>query len=78
MTRGEFDTALKSLALSSRGFCELTGLHPTTVSRWGGEIPSIPRWVAPLLAAWQVLGPPHAPTTTQPRCRSVPIKGSEP
>jgi hypothetical protein len=42
MTRPEFDAARKALALSIRAFCDLTGMHLITVSRWGGEIPAIP------------------------------------
>jgi hypothetical protein len=59
MTRPEFDAARKTLALTIREFCDLTGLHPTTVSRWGGEIPAIPGWVPQLLAAWRVAGVPR-------------------
>lgn len=58
MTRTEFDTERHALGLSIRRFAGLTGTHWTTVARWGREIPAVPGWVAPLLAAWRVAGVP--------------------
>jgi len=59
MTRPEFRAALKTLGLTSRGFCALTGTHPTTAARWGGEIPEFPGWVPLLLDAWRAGGVPE-------------------
>jgi hypothetical protein len=46
-TREAFMSGLQSLGMTQRAFSALTGVHPTTVYRWGREMP-FPAWV-PLL-----------------------------
>lgn len=58
MTRAEFDAERRALGLSASAFASMTGTHVTTIYRWGREIPSLPGWVAPLLAAWRRGGLP--------------------
>lgn len=45
MTTDEFNTSLKSLALSRKEFAEITGVAYSTISQWSDDKNHIPSWV---------------------------------
>ncbi len=46
MTTDEFNTILKSLALSRKDFAEITGVSYSTISQWRDDKNPIPSWVS--------------------------------
>ena len=45
MTTEEFNNALKSLEISRKDFCEITGLAYSSVSNWHDDNRPVPSWV---------------------------------
>ena len=45
MTTEEFNSALKSLEISRKDFCEITGLAYSSVSNWHDDNRPVPSWV---------------------------------
>ena len=65
MTPTTFRARLRTLGLTVRGFCALTGIATSTASYWGrdrdGSTPPFPGWVGRLLDAWEQIGTAPSP-----------------
>lgn len=56
MTHLDFSSHLKALGLRQKRFAELTGYHPTTVSKWANDVDPVPPVVELLLRLSMVSG----------------------